>query len=219
MKRSYLVAALFAVFTFNIQPSAQAGLVVGISQTAGNLNTLWLSGGLDSNVRTFTTAPGAVPALDSTSLQIFDFADDRDAQGSRPYGSLLSALALSPTFYRFGADPGLTTLTYGNATFLSSNVLQNNAQNGTDNYVGYRMEGSDFQFYYGWLQFELNQFANAGTAIRFINGVIESAPNTSFAATSVAPIPEPGTWAAMAIFAGGAAFAGWRRRKSAKIAA
>ena len=34
-----------------------------------------------------------------------------------------------------------------------------------------------------------------------------------------APIPEPGTWAAMAIFAGGAAYAGWRRRNSAKIAA
>jgi hypothetical protein len=28
-----------------------------------------------------------------------------------------------------------------------------------------------------------------------------------------APIPEPGTWAAMAIFAGGAAYAGWRRRR------
>jgi hypothetical protein len=34
---------------------------------------------------------------------------------------------------------------------------------------------------------------------------------------SAAPIPEPGTWAAMAIFAGGAAYAGWRRRKSAKV--
>jgi hypothetical protein len=30
---------------------------------------------------------------------------------------------------------------------------------------------------------------------------------------SVAAIPEPGTWAAMAILAGGAAFAGWRRRR------
>jgi hypothetical protein len=27
------------------------------------------------------------------------------------------------------------------------------------------------------------------------------------------PIPEPGTWAAMAIFAGGAAYVGWRRRQ------
>jgi hypothetical protein len=30
---------------------------------------------------------------------------------------------------------------------------------------------------------------------------------------SASPIPEPGTWAAMAILAGGAAFAGWRRRQ------
>ena len=29
------------------------------------------------------------------------------------------------------------------------------------------------------------------------------------------PIPEPGTWAAMAIFAAGAAYAGWRRRRRA----
>jgi len=33
------------------------------------------------------------------------------------------------------------------------------------------------------------------------------------ASVDVAPIPEPGTWAAMAIFAGGAAYAGWRRRR------
>jgi hypothetical protein len=30
---------------------------------------------------------------------------------------------------------------------------------------------------------------------------------------SASPIPEPGTWAAMAIFAGGAAYVGWRRRQ------
>ena len=33
------------------------------------------------------------------------------------------------------------------------------------------------------------------------------------ASPPAAPIPEPGTWAAMAIFAGGAAYAGWRRRR------
>ena len=31
------------------------------------------------------------------------------------------------------------------------------------------------------------------------------------------PIPEPGTWAAMVIFAGGAAYAGWRRRQRTKV--
>jgi sulfatase modifying factor 1 len=36
------------------------------------------------------------------------------------------------------------------------------------------------------------------------------------ASVDAAPIPEPGTWAAMAIFAGGAAYAGWRRRRFAR---
>jgi hypothetical protein len=36
-----------------------------------------------------------------------------------------------------------------------------------------------------------------------------------FSAQSAAPIPEPGTWAAAALLAGGAAFARWRKRKTA----
>jgi hypothetical protein len=44
-------------------------------------------------------------------------------------------------------------------------------------------------------------------------------PGIFLSAEASAPIPEPGTWAAMAIFAGGAAYAGWRRRNSAKIPA
>ena len=42
-----------------------------------------------------------------------------------------------------------------------------------------------------------------------------SAVGFRLASTDAAPIPEPGTWAAMAIFAGGAAYAGWRRRRGA----
>jgi hypothetical protein len=34
----------------------------------------------------------------------------------------------------------------------------------------------------------------------------------------IAPIPEPGTWAALAIFAAGAGFAGWRKRRQAAVA-
>ena len=37
--------------------------------------------------------------------------------------------------------------------------------------------------------------------------------STSSISLTASPIPEPGTWAAMAIFAGGAAYAGWRRRR------
>ena len=42
----------------------------------------------------------------------------------------------------------------------------------------------------------------------------EARPVTGFRLATT-PIPVPGTWAAMAIFAGGAAYAGWRRRRRA----
>jgi len=51
----------------------------------------------------------------------------------------------------------------------------------------------------------------------YVFGVREDRGNLYVTYGQAAPIPEPGTWAAMAIFAGGAAYAGWRRRKSAKV--
>jgi len=60
-------------------------------------------------------------------------------------------------------------------------------------------------------------FANALNGGSFSLAQSGNDLNLVFTSAS-APIPEPGTWAAMAIFAGGAAYAGWRRRKSAKVA-
>jgi hypothetical protein len=70
---------------------------------------------------------------------------------------------------------------------------------------------------YGWLG--VTWTASSGE-FQILSGAYESRPNVAIlAGGGAAPIPEPGTWAAMAIFAGGAAFAGWRRRNSAKVPA
>jgi len=57
----------------------------------------------------------------------------------------------------------------------------------------------------------------ASTAQSSLNSGGSWAATGSGAAAAISldasPIPEPGTWAAMAILAGGAAFAGWRRRQ------
>jgi len=74
--------------------------------------------------------------------------------------------------------------------------------------------------YTGANQFFVNTGATNGTG-GFSNlldngtfSVVQSGNDLNLVFTSAsAPIPEPGTWAAMAIFAGGAAYAGWRRRK------
>ena len=50
----------------------------------------------------------------------------------------------------------------------------------------------------------------------YVFGVRQVGGNLYVTYGSSAPIPEPGTWAAMAIFAGGAAYVGWRRRRGEK---
>ena len=50
----------------------------------------------------------------------------------------------------------------------------------------------------------------------YIFGVRENGGNL-YVTYGPTPIPEPGTWAVMVIFAGGAAYAGWRRRQRTKV--
>jgi hypothetical protein len=46
-----------------------------------------------------------------------------------------------------------------------------------------------------------------------LSGAYEDQPDVGIPAGATAPIPEPGTWAAAALLAGGAAFARWRKRR------
>lgn len=75
--------------------------------------------------------------------------------------------------------------------------------------------------YTGTDQFNINLGANNGTAgfANLLNGgvfsVVQSGNNLNlvFTAAGGEPIPEPGTWAAAALLAGGAAYMRWRKRK------
>ncbi len=85
---------------------------------------------------------------------------------------------------------------------------------GPGSYMGFRTAQNN----YGWLEVT---WTGSSQQFQILSGAYESTPDVAILAGAgpTAPIPEPGTWAAMAIFAGGAAFAGWRRRNSAKVAA
>jgi hypothetical protein len=66
---------------------------------------------------------------------------------------------------------------------------------------------------FGWL--ELDYVANGASTTLTIGGfAFEDQPGVAIAAgAEVSPIPEPGTWAAAALLAGGAAFLRWRKRR------
>jgi len=83
---------------------------------------------------------------------------------------------------------------------------------GPNSYMGFRTRQNN----YGWLEVT---WTASSRQFQILSGAYESVADTPIVTPAAAPIPEPGTWAAMAIFAGGAAFAGWRRRNSAKVAA
>ena len=67
---------------------------------------------------------------------------------------------------------------------------------------------------FGWL--ELDYVANGASTTLTVGGfAFEDQPGVAIAAgdTGSTAVPEPGTWAAAALLAGGAAFARWRKRR------
>lgn len=83
---------------------------------------------------------------------------------------------------------------------------------GPGSYMGFQTSQGN----YGWIEVTWDRESQD---FQIFSAAYWSAPNVAVhAGAGATPIPEPGTWAAMAIFAGGAAYAGWRRRKGAKVA-
>jgi hypothetical protein len=76
---------------------------------------------------------------------------------------------------------------------------------GPGSYIGFRTP--DFQ--YGWLEV----LWNGTNEWQILSGAYEDQRDVGIPAGATAPIPEPGTWAAAALLAGGAAFARWRKRR------
>jgi hypothetical protein len=85
----------------------------------------------------------------------------------------------------------------------------------SNRYFGLIYEAGGGNYNYGWA----NLSFDASSVIATMNSAaMQTTVNQSIVVgAGAAPIPEPGTWAAMAIFAGGAAYAGWRRRRAESL--
>ncbi|MFM8809749.1 MAG: PEP-CTERM sorting domain-containing protein [Chthoniobacterales bacterium] len=98
-----------------------------------------------------------------------------------------------PTFFRVDF-PWVPT------TFISPDF-------GPGSYLGFRTSDSRFGYLEVTWDSTLSQF-------EILSGAYESDPNVAIlAGAGPAAVPEPGTWAAAALLAGGATFLRWRRRR------
>jgi len=77
---------------------------------------------------------------------------------------------------------------------------------GSGSYMGFRTSQGN----YGWLEVTWD---SASQDFEVASGAYEDQAGVAILAGGAAPIPEPGTWAAAALLAGGAAFARWRKRR------
>ena len=209
MKRSHLVAALFAVFTLSSNLQAElitinigssgfniGGINAGITEFGySNINNFPISGDnmltLYNNFSGYSGLMGGLFALNFAAGG--SFATPVNFALNASIGSGINYTGDAESLFKFGSD-------YSSPDF------------GAGSYMGFVTSQGN----YGWLEVT---WKASTTEFRILSGAYESDVGVAIlAGGGAAPIPEPGTWAAMAIFAGGAAFAGWRRRKSAKVA-
>ena len=120
--------------------------------------------------------------------------------------------------FPFSSPPGLVTFTYGGnigttEKYTTGAPVAGRIDSGTS-YAGLRFTApgtTDNNF--GWL--ELDYVASGASTTLTVGGfAFENQPGVTILAGETAPIPEPGTWVAMAVFAGGAAYARWRQRRN-----
>jgi hypothetical protein len=82
---------------------------------------------------------------------------------------------------------------------------------GAGSYMGFRFLADESGAYnYGWLAVTWD---NTTDQFQILGGAYESDLDTPIQVPGSEPIPEPGTWAAAALLAGGAAFMRWRKRR------
>ena len=97
-------------------------------------------------------------------------------------------------------------------TFRYNNDVSQDFGPGPGSYMGFRTAQGN----YGWLEVTWD---SASDEFQILSGGYESDPDVAIlagAGPGPAAVPEPGTWAAAALLAGGAAFMRWRKR--AKVA-
>ena len=155
-------------------------------------------GGTNAGYWVYPTQSDSAPGneVGGAANQANYFAGDYAVTQSATYSSTLNYLTDAGAFSASASaydtfDQGGNVWEWNDAVIGSSRGLRG----GSWNYDGNALRSSGRG--YGGPTFELN----------FVGFRVASA--------DAAPIPEPGTWAAMAIFAGGAAYAGWRRRRRA----
>ena len=140
------------------------------------------------------------------------------------YNTLFSGLAGENLMFATGVEQATPVNFSLNATIGNGSTYVSGPENmfkvffdvspdfGAGSYMGFQTGQGN----YGWLEVT---WTASSQEFQILSGAYESTPNVAIlagAGPGPAAVPEPGTWAAAALLAGGAGFMRWRKR--AKVA-
>jgi hypothetical protein len=210
---AYLAAGLGAAAT-----STTDAAIVNINIGPSGLNIGGVNAGLGLYDSTLTYFPDSGPG--------FLFLANQEYFPTVGGGGTVTGLALFYVFATDSAAPASPTRFALNAPINGSSNFPNNVYTGASffkvvedygsysspnfgpgSYMGFRTANNSF----GWLEVTWD-----GTDFEILSGAYETDPGVAILAgqgAGPAAVPEPGTWAAAALLAGGAAFARWRKRR------
>ena len=211
MKKTLLMLALVAGLT-SLAQNATAALIYnpspGFSQSGDFSNTYNILGNPNPNGGGFYLVQSAVRVFPPSPPFFPGFTN--------PSSSRLSSY--SDSHFSFASLNDVV-----NASLVPSSNTGINLSDGTY-YIAFDVKDAlnSNAVYYGWMNVTVvgaNTIATSPAVTFTLNSYAYDNTGGSILVgqTAAAPIPEPGTWAAMAIFAGGAAYAGWRRRRAESL--
>jgi hypothetical protein len=202
--------------------TTNAAIIVLDLGPSGPFNILGLGGGVDTgDTRTISDfpVPGGMFLTISNGYYNVDWGlqgtlDNRPmAPGEYPLG-VFAAGGDYTTPTNFKRDEVIdSSVAFGLGSLFRYGTTYSAPDFGSGSYMGFRFRSDSIEgstnFNYGWLEVTWN---SATDEFHILGGAYESDPNVGIAAGAV---PEPSTYALLALAAGGGAYLRWRRRRDA----
>ena len=198
---STIGTAQSAIVFFDVNPDKTIGVAGDPTNQTVSFTEINLGAG------TYTSSIGYGPPLYSGPTLWFTITGENTfaAQGAGGMG-LVGFVYPTTALQRLGAGTEISAA----SKYATGALPEGDWNGGGTGYVGLVFNNGTNKNY-GWMALDYVEDGPA-TTLTIGGFAFEDQPGVAIAAgAEVSPIPEPGTWVALAVFAGGAAFARWRK--------
>jgi len=201
---STIGTAQSAIVFFDVNPAKTIGAGTPTPNQTVNFTDINIGAG------TYNSSIGYGPPLYSDPTLWFTITGENTfaAQGAGGMG-LVSFVYPTTALQRLDAGTEISAA----SKYATGAIPEGDWNGGGTGYVGLVFNNGTNKNY-GWMALDYVE-NGPGTTLTIGGFAFEDQPGVAIAAgAEVSPIPEPGTWVALAVFAGGAAFARWRKRRN-----